>query len=56
MQVLTSLLVSALLLGFKLNVPKELTQTIQRRKELKTNLALLQTSLDEESLASLLDD
>ena len=56
MQVLTSLLVSALLLGFKLNVPKELTQTIQRRKELQTNLALLQTSLDEESLASLLDD
>ena len=56
MQVLTSLLVSALLLGFKLNVPKELSQTIQRRKELQTNLALLQTSLDEESLASLLDD
>jgi hypothetical protein len=56
MQVVTSLLVSALLLGFKLNVPKELTQTTQRRKELKTNLSLLQTRLDDEALAALLED
>jgi hypothetical protein len=53
--VVASLLVSTLLAGFKLNTPKELLQTIQRRKELKANLALLQPKLEVEDLTGWLD-
>jgi hypothetical protein len=55
-QVLASLLVSVLLVGFRLNAAKEILQTIERRKELKTNLALLQRRLEEEDLVTWLSD
>jgi hypothetical protein len=54
--VLASLLVSVLLVGIKLTAPKELVQTIERRKELKVNLSLLQRSLEEEEMTSWLAD
>jgi hypothetical protein len=50
-QVMGSLLVSVLLLGFKLNSLKEIVQTIQRAKELKVNVALQQRQLEGEELA-----
>ena len=45
---LASLLVSVLLVGIKLAAAKELMQINERRKELKTNLALLQIKLEDE--------
>jgi hypothetical protein len=55
-QVVASLLVSVLLLGFKLSALKRLFQVTQRRKELETALSLLQPKLEEEDLAAWLDD
>ncbi len=43
-----SLLVSVLLVGFKMNGAKEIVQIIERRKELTTYLALLQRLLEHE--------
>ena len=53
-QVLASLLVSVLLVGFKLNGAKEIVHIIQRRKELKANLFLLQKGVEEEDKKELL--
>ena len=50
-QVMGSLLVSVLLLGFKLNSLKEIVQTIQRAKELAVNVALQQRQLEGEELS-----
>jgi hypothetical protein len=49
-QVIASLLVSVFIVGVKLNSAKEIVQTIQRRSELKANLALLQRPLETEAL------
>jgi hypothetical protein len=49
--VIASLLVSALIVGLKLNGAKEIAQITQRRSELKANLALLQGPLETEALA-----
>jgi hypothetical protein len=54
--VVTSLLVSVLLLGFKLSALKRLVQVTQRRTELETALSLLQPKLEDEDLAVWLDD
>ena len=56
MQVIASLLGSVLVLGYKLNVPKEILQMNQRRKELTGNLSLLQTTLDDEVIAAWIAD
>ena len=56
MQVIASLLGSVLVLGYKLNVPKEILQMNQRRKELTGNLSLLQTTLDDEAIAAWIAD
>ena len=53
---LGSLLVSVLLVGFKLNSAKDLVQTIERRKELKSNLSLLQRRLEDEAKDEWIDD
>jgi hypothetical protein len=45
-----------LLVGSKLNAPRRLLQVTQRRKELKTALAILQRGLWKEDLAAWLDD
>ncbi len=50
------MLVSVLLLGFKLNALKRLVQVNQRRSELKTALALLLPKLEDEDLLAWLDD
>ena len=55
-QVFASLLVSVLLAGFKLNAAKEIVQTIERRKELKCNLSLLQSRLEDEAKDEWIDD
>ncbi len=47
-QVFASLLVSVLLVGLKLNATKEIVQIVERRKELRANLSLLQKKLEEE--------
>ena len=56
MQVLASLLISVLLVGFKLNAAKEIVQIIERRKELKSNLLLLTRRLEDEARALWIDD
>jgi hypothetical protein len=50
------MLVSVLLVGFKLNAPTRLLRVIQRRKELQTALALLQPQLEEVDRAVWLED
>jgi hypothetical protein len=44
------------LLGFKLSAAKRLVQLSQRRKELETDLALLQSKLEDDDLAAWLSD
>ncbi len=53
---LASLLVSVLLVGFKLNAVKELVQTHERRKELKANLLLLVRMWEDENKAAWIAD
>ena len=53
---LGSLLVSVLLVGMKLTAANEIMQSIARRKELKTNLSLLQPKVENEALVVFLDD
>ena len=53
---LGSLLVSVLLVGFKLNAAKDLVQTIERRKELKENIAVLQVKLELEEKLTWIDN
>ena len=53
---LASLLVSVLLVGFKLNSVKEIVASLERRKELERNLAILQLGLEEEDLKVWLDN
>ena len=55
-QVFASLLVSTVLLGFKLSVAKRLVQVNQRRIELQEALSLLQPKVEEEELAVFLAD
>ena len=55
-QVVASLLVSVVLLGFKLSALKRLAQLYQRRTELKAALVSLQPKLEAEKLAAWLDD
>ena len=55
-QVLASLLVSVLLVGIKLTSAKEIVQLIERRKELKANLELLQPKLEDENRIMWLND
>lgn len=55
-QLMGSLLVSVLLLGFKLTSFKEIVSTVERAKELKVNVALLQKQLEAEELALWLAD
>jgi hypothetical protein len=54
--VVASLLVSVVLLCFKLNALKRLVQVNQRRTELKAGLVSLQPKLEAEKLAAWLDD
>jgi hypothetical protein len=54
--VVASLLVSVLVLGFKLSAFKRLVQVLQRRAELEFDFALLQRKLEDEDLAAWLDD
>jgi hypothetical protein len=54
--VVASLLVSVVLLGFKLSAAKRLVQVNQRRAELTSALVLLQPKLEDEDLAVWLDD
>ena len=56
MQVFASLLISVLMLGFKLNTVKEIMHSTERRKELKGNLVVLRNHLMGEDRASWLDD
>ena len=51
-----SLLVSVLLLGFKLSALRRLVQVNQRRTELKVALLWLQSKLEDEHLATWMDD
>ena len=55
-QVVASLLVSVVMLGFKLSALKRLVEVTLRRTELKAALAFLQPKLEEESAAGWLDD
>ena len=55
-QVVASLLVSVVLLGFKSSALKRLAGVAQRRSELLAALASLQPKLEEEDLAVWLDD
>ncbi len=50
------MLVSVLLVGMKLTVAKELVQTVERRKELKSNLSLLRSTIEDEDLIQWLSD
>jgi hypothetical protein len=54
--VLASLLISMLILGLKLTVPRDIVQLNQRRKELKANLAMLRRQLEGVHLKAWLDD
>jgi hypothetical protein len=54
--VLASVLVSVLLIGLKLNAAKEIVLIIERRKELKENLSLLSSRLDDEDKDAWLKD
>jgi hypothetical protein len=53
--VVASLLVSVVLLGFKVSALRRLVQVVQRRTELKAALALLQSKFENEALAAFLD-
>jgi hypothetical protein len=55
-QVVASLSVSLVLMGFKLSALKRLVQLSQRRTELKADLQLLQPKVEEEALVVFLDD
>ncbi len=55
-QVVASLSVSLVLMGFKLSALKRLVQLSQRRTELKAALKLLQPKVEEETLDMFLDD
>ena len=55
-QVVASLSVSLVLMGFKISAVEGLVQANQRRTELETALELLQPRLEEEDLAVFLDD
>ena len=55
-QVVASLLVSVLLLGFKLSALRRLVQVNQRRKELNSALSLLLPKLEDEDLTEWLSD
>jgi hypothetical protein len=55
-QVVASLLVSVVLLGFKLSALKRLVQVNQRRTELKAALVLLEPKVETEKLAVWLAD
>jgi hypothetical protein len=55
-QVVASLLVSVVLLGFKLNALKRIVQVNQRRTELKASLVSLQPAVEAEKLAVWLAD
>ena len=55
-QVLASLLVSVLLVGIKVTGAREIVQLIERRKELKANLVLLQLALEDESKEAWIGD
>jgi hypothetical protein len=55
-QVLTSLLVSVLFVGIKVTGAKEIVQLVERRKELKANLVLLQVALEDESKKAWIGD
>jgi hypothetical protein len=55
-QVLASLLVSMLLVGIKVTGAKEIVQLIERRKELKANLATLQIVLEDENKKAWIGD
>ena len=50
------MLISTLLVGMKLTAAKELVQTIERRKELKVNLSLLQRETEKENHAIWIGD
>jgi hypothetical protein len=54
--VLASLLVSVLMVGFKLNSAKEIAQTIERRQELKVNLSMVQRLLEIEDTKAWIED
>jgi hypothetical protein len=55
-QVLASLLVSVLMVGFKLNSAKEIVQTIERRQELKVNLSMVRRLLEIEDAKAWIED
>ena len=55
-QVLASLLVSVLLVGIKVTGAKEIVQLIERQKELKANLAMLQIVLEDENKTAWIGD
>jgi hypothetical protein len=55
-QVLASLLVSVLLVGFKLNSAKEIAQIIERRQELKANLSMVRRLLEIEDTKAWIKD
>ncbi len=55
-QVVASLSVSLVLMGFKCHGLKRLVQLSQRRTELKAALALLQSKVEEEALVMFLED
>jgi hypothetical protein len=44
------------MVGFKLNGAKEMAQIVERRKELRTNLSLLQGLLEQEDIFAWIDD
>ena len=53
---LFSLLVSVLMVGFKLNSAKEIVQTIERRQELKVNLSMVRRLLEIEDAKAWIED
>ena len=53
---LASLLVSVLMVGFKLNSAKEIVQTIERRQELKVNLSMVRRLLEIEDTKAWIED
>jgi hypothetical protein len=54
--VLASLLVSVLMVGFKLNSAKEIVQTIERRQELNVNLSMVRRLLEIEDTKAWIED
>ena len=55
-QVLASLLVSVLMVGFKLNSAKEIVQIIERRQELQMNLSMVRRLLEIENTKAWIKD